>query len=421
MISTACKIFIIAMCLLTLPALVLTGGPPTTTPAAKDTSAAATSKPADAPKLNFPKIGMFWSAADIKADPLVNIARHDVIVVNIQQLGLQWKPYAHPAMVETVIPATIKKARANLLRIKKLNPQAVVLCQVYFFEERDRGYPENHLWWLRDKQGKRVPFWPGNYRMDLSNSEYVSHIVRRIAAVYKALDGRAGIFLDCLHKDKASQVAWISLLKQVRSLCGTKMLILVNTGAVTKNVAWVTPYINGLQYENAVARVEKDKAPDTEKYYALIAKLDKRLAKPHISVNEVYGKRKNTALMQREFLRTLVYTDMAYLYADSTQGHKHAWYSVWDTPLGEAVDKPAEPQVGKLARRRFKNGLVLWLPSSAKSFQVVYLKKPMFNALAKRQLEKVAAKSIALRPGTGVILVRDLQPKKPISNDLKGP
>ena len=368
---------------------------PASRPATKDAT----------PASSYPRIAMLWTTADVPGDPWANHARHDVIVTSIHNLGLQWRHHKHPAMVESILPKTVPIALKNLAKIHKHNPKAIVLCEVYFYEERDGFYPPNHPWWLRDKKGKRVQFWPGAYRCDLSNAQYVSHVVRRISAVHKALGDAAGIYLDNLRTDPPSKAAWSSLLKQIRIACGAKMPILVNAGFGSKDLAWVAPLVNGLNFENAI---HKTADGNTEAFYARIGRYEKLCRRPHLSVNEVFGKPTDLAAMRRELFRTLVYTDMAFLFADSVVAHKHPWYRIWDAPLGLPLGAPARPGKALPARREFAGGLVLYLPQNAKVPVTVPLKAEMLDVVEKKKVARVK-----LRPGTGAMLLhlKKIRPK----------
>ncbi len=192
--------------------------------------------------------------------------------------------------------------------------------------------------------------------------------------LFRSVGPLAGIFFDNLRFTPESKAAWINLLKKVRSACGDDMPILVNAGWSSTDLAWVAPYVHGIQFEDAIHHLA-DKARDTEQFYARVAKFDALVRRPSISVNEVYGKRTSVMGRTRELMRTLVYTNVAFLWADSTHGHKHAWHPEWNLPLGEPASEPAAPSPGKLARRDFTGGTVLWLPASAKAPQTVKGKK----------------------------------------------
>ncbi|HZP82062.1 MAG TPA: hypothetical protein VFB21_10515, partial [Chthonomonadaceae bacterium] len=203
-------------------------------------------------KAVFPRIAMLWSPAAGQGEKWANWAKHGLIVTGVTGLGLQWAAQPHKDMAETLVPESIPAAREALEQIRKRNPQAVVLYEIYFFEADTDAYPPDSPWWFRDKDGHKVQFWKGCYNMDVSNPEYIGHIVRRIEAVYRALDGKAGVFLDNLRYDKQAKAGWTLLLRQVRERCGD-IPILVNAGWDSDDLRWVAPWINGILYEDSVA------------------------------------------------------------------------------------------------------------------------------------------------------------------------
>ncbi|MFW6133357.1 MAG: hypothetical protein ACOC8F_05620, partial [Planctomycetota bacterium] len=71
---------------------------------------------------------MLWSPADADDEsPWAAIARHDVIVVGPEALGLQWRYTKHRGLAEAFDADSVKLARRNLRLIHELNPRAVVL------------------------------------------------------------------------------------------------------------------------------------------------------------------------------------------------------------------------------------------------------------------------------------------------------
>jgi hypothetical protein len=365
---------------------------------------ASTALAADAPKpaakeAAYPRIAMLWSRADNIKDKWENISRHSVAVVGCDEIGLEWTHNEFAAMAETFTPESVATARKNLERIHKLNPDCTILCEVYFFEETDGNYPPDSPWWLRDPKGKKQQFWPGDHMMDLSNAEYVTHIARRIEAVAKATDGADGVYLDNLRFEPADKKAWTSLLAQVRKAC-PDVPIVANAGWDSDDLEWVCPLINGIMYEDSVAHT-KDK--NAENFYARIAGYEQLCRKPHLSINERFGPMTDEARMQKELLRTLVYTDMFFIYSKSTNGHNHKWFDAWSAPLGAPTDPPVKPAKDKqVATRTFTGGLVFWVPEAVKTEVTVTPPPGMRDALSGRNI----AGPLTLKPGEGAILTK---------------
>ncbi|MFW6133842.1 MAG: hypothetical protein ACOC8F_08090, partial [Planctomycetota bacterium] len=242
-------------------------------------------------------------------------------------------------------------------------------------------------------------------KMDISDAGYIAHVARRVRAIHQAADGAAGVFLDNVRYDADSRIAWVTLLKRIRRACGAELPVLVNAGYMTERQGWLAPYVNGIMYEDSIHH--RHGRLGTEAFYARIAATDAKLQPlggtpggRRISINEVFGERSDTRQMRRELIRTLIYTDAAFLYSDSTHGHRHGWYRLWDAPLGAAVDQLVEPKKDRLARRRFAGGEVLWLPPGADGAAVVHLDVPMRDAVGGEVVRK-----LTLLPGSGAVLV----------------
>jgi len=341
---------------------------------------------------------MLWSAAEGEGTRLDKWARYSVIVVSPDDIGLEWEQHQYPDMAEKIRPDSIPDARKLLNQFKQRNPSPKVLIELYFFEADVASYPPDSPWWYRDQNGKTVEFWKGCRNMAVNDSNYIEHVVRRIKAVTQATDGQAGIFLDNLRFEPVEKAAWTNLLGKVRSRCGD-IPILVNAGWDSDDLEWVAPFINGIMYEDSIAHTG-DKNP--EKFYTRVQSHWAKLREPHLSVNEVFGKRTDAAEMRRELVRTLVYTDAAFLYSDSTHGHRHNWWPEWNLRLGEALDPVQKPLPGKPAQRAFANGLAVWLPPDAGAPVEVNLRQAMRSWGTGEPIHV-----IHLAPGAGSLLVTE--------------
>ncbi len=352
--------------------------------------------PEPASEPDYPRIAMLWSAADGPGEKLAKWARYGVIVTGAAGLGLRWESNQHKDVVEKITETSIPAAREDLEELFRRNPRTVVLCELYFFEADADAYPPDSPWWYRDKDGRRVEFWKGCYNMAVDDAGYIEHIARRIEAVHKALGGKAGIFLDNLRFDVRAKTGWTELLRKVRQRCG-EVPILVNAGWDSDDLGWVAPWINGIMYEDSVAHTADR---DTEKYYARINSDWQLLREPRIGVNEVFGPREDEREMMQEFIRTLAYTDMYFLYSDSTHGHRHSWWPQWDASLGKTLEPPAVPAQGKLARRDFAGGSVFWLPANARAPVRLKFEKRMHLLTGGNGIDE-----LSLQPGAGAILL----------------
>ena len=348
------------------------------------------------PTPEFPRIGMLWSAADGNEDLLTKWSRYNCIVLGVSGMDLQWNANFYSDMAETFQPNSVINAQKKLAALQKKNPRIQVFCEILFFEARTNAYPSDSPWWYRDSKGNKVQFWQGCNNMAISNLQYIEHIVRRIEALYDAFGGQVGVFLDNLRNDTISQYGWTELLQRVRKRC-SGMPILVNAGYSSDGITWVAPLVNGFVYENAV---NKTADGNKEKFYARLQQHWNLLQAPRYSLNEVFGLRSDQASMQREIIRTLVYTDMLFLYSDSTYGHRHSWWPEWNVPLGIPVQSPAKPATTSVVRRDFKGGTVYWHPSTAKKNVTVKLTTPMIPFGKQKSIA-----TFTLKPGNGLILL----------------
>lgn len=346
---------------------------------------------------SYPRIAMLWEPPEGGGDGPDAWARCGVSVVGMGALGLRWTSAPFRDLSVEIDSGTIPDARARLARVLERNPTAAVCVEVHFFEARQAAYPPDSPWWLRDEQGEKVSFWRGCHNLDTGNPEYVDHVAARVEAVVKALDGRAGVFLDNLRFDARARQGWLRLLKEIRRRCGD-VRILVNAGWASDDLDWIAPHVNGLLYEDAVAHTPDG---DTEAFYARIQAQERKTRAPRIGVMEKFGKPDDPETMARELERTLVYSDLHFIYAESTYGHRTRWQEAWSAPLGRAKTPPATPARGRLARRDFEGGTVLWLPSTAPEPALVALSAPM-----KPVGSQTALTEVRVAPGTGWVLLR---------------
>ncbi|QDU90992.1 hypothetical protein Pla175_44070 [Pirellulimonas nuda] len=345
-----------------------------------------------------PRIAMLWSSAPGAGSRIDRWARYRVIVVSPGELGFEWEQQPHKDMATRLRPESIPRGRATLAKLRKQNPDALVLCELYYFEANTSAYPADSPWWFRDKSGRRQEFWKGCRNMAVDNPEYIEHVAQRIDAVVAAGEGRVGVFLDNLRYDPASKQGWNALLARVRSTCSDAP-ILVNAGWDSEGLDWIAPQINGVLYEDSIAHTQDN---DAEAFYARIQRQGRLCREPRVGVNEVFGHRDDPLAARRELIRTLVYTDLCYLFADSTYGHKHDWQAEWGAPLGEPLAPPPTPKPGVLARRAFAGGEVLWLPADAPRSATISLAGPRY-AVGQQQ----PARQLLLNPGEGALLLAE--------------
>lgn len=303
---------------------------------------------------------MLWSPYDGPGDMWSKAGRYAVALIGGEATGMQWERSAFPDMSETISPSTIPVAQKRTADFLAAHPSTQLLVENYFFEANTTSYPEDSPWWFRDEKGKKVQFWAKCYNMATDNPDYVSHIAKRIDAAANATGGKAGVYIDNLRWDAKSRTGWNLLLGKVRE-SRPNHFIMANAGWDSDDLAWIAPKINGLMYEDSVHHTA-DK--NEEKFYARVARFDSMMKKPTQSVVEIFGKREDKEMPWRELIRTLVYTDAAYLYSDSTYGHQHVWRPEWSENLGAALEVHRTPSQ-RVVVRKFEQGTVAWNPTKS--------------------------------------------------------
>ncbi|MGE5294791.1 MAG: hypothetical protein ACM3VT_08170, partial [Solirubrobacterales bacterium] len=125
-------------------------------------------------KVPYPRIAMLW--ASIRGDDsLEAMARHDLIMAGFGRFGLKLDREPK-GLADGFTPESVAAAKERIAKLRSLNPDAVILGDLPFYEYPDDWLPEDHAWWLR-KDGKRQQFWPGTHRMDWGNEQYRQHVV----------------------------------------------------------------------------------------------------------------------------------------------------------------------------------------------------------------------------------------------------
>ena len=105
----------------------------------------------DFTKTPYPRIAMLWRAVRGEQG-IESMARHDLIMAGNWSLGLEYD--RKPAGLATgFTPESVEAAREKINSIRNLNPDAVIIADLNFYEYADDWLPEDHPWWLR-KDGK---------------------------------------------------------------------------------------------------------------------------------------------------------------------------------------------------------------------------------------------------------------------------
>jgi hypothetical protein len=346
---------------------------------------------------------MLWSP--VRGDrSLEGIARHDLIMMGVGSFGLKYDREP-TGLADGFTVDSMEKAKQRIAEIRKLNPDAPILAELYFYEYRETRLPDDHPWWLRE-DGQRQQFWPGTYRMDWTNADYRRHVAKLTAALKQA--GLDGVFYDNLREEPEP---WVAFLKEVRQTVGDDFLILANSGYAVGKHDFAAPYLNGIMYESGWShgRTEWDDC------IAKMQHTESLLHKPTISVIERFEETRSRAGWPGDSNRgnkppadpqtrrwslcfALAVGDFYYLFSDNTS-HRHDWYPEYDIKIGLPTG-PGERINSHVWRRQYEKALVVVnLPGAAEPYEV-NLDRP-----AKDSLTGQTGTHFTILPGDGGILL----------------
>lgn len=366
-------------------------------------AAAGPSAPRNFTGTPYPRIAMLW--ASVRGDDsIAGMVRHDLVMAGFGRLGL--KLDGNPAgLADGFTAESVETAKGRVAEIRKLNPDAVVIADLPFYEYPEKWLPEDHSWWLR-KDGQRQQFWPGTYRMDWYNEDYRRHVVRQTAAL-KAI-GVDGVFYDNIRRESEP---WVTLLKAVREAVGDEFLIFANAGYSVGEYDFAAPYLNGMMYESGWShgRTEWDDC---------IRKMQRTqtlLRQPRISLIERFEETRNRAGWPGDANRgqkppadppgrrwslcyALAIGDFYYLFSDNTS-HRHDWYPEYDVKIGLPLGE-GERVNSHVWQRRYEKALVVVnLPGAAEPYEV------RLDHPARDTLTGETGTTFAIPPADGRILL----------------
>jgi len=361
------------------------------------------SRPPESLKTPYPRIAMLW--ASIRGDnSLQSMARHDLIMAGAGSFSLKWDGEPK-GLADRFAPDSVTAAKKRIAEIRTLNPDAVIIGDLLFYEYPDDWLPEDHAWWLR-KEGKRQQFWPGTHRMDWYNEDYRWHVVRQTAALKEV--GVDGVFYDNIRREPEP---WVAFLKAVREAVGDEFLIFANAGYAVGEYDFAAPYLNGMMYESGWShgRTHWDDCIQKMQHTQSL------LRQPRISLIERFEETRDRAGWPGDAKRgqkppadpaarrwslcyALAIGDFYYLFSDNTS-HRHDWYPEYDVKIGLPT-APGERSNSHVWQRRYEKALVVVnLPVAAAPYEVK-LDKP-----AKDSLTGDTGTSFTIPPGDGRILI----------------
>jgi hypothetical protein len=322
----------------------------------------------------FPSVFQAWSAADnLKEDPAVTVARHDLVFHGERFFGLQWDA-EHQGLATGFTPESLKQGLARRRDLMCRNPNQIMLMEIRYrdawgdtppadcpeeYKKNWRGFlPSGHTWWRRCADGTIVPGWEegGFLQMDFTNPEYREQVASQCAAAV-ASGVVDGIMLDWW-EDDADRLA---LVTAIRRRIGKDALILVN--ANDRTIPRTAPFVNGLYMECYRSRTEEE----WQRIAATLAWAETNLRSPRINCLEswYHTSRADEHLMRAITTLSLTLSDGYCLFGDPnplpTPDHLHDWYPFWERGLGKALGPGAARPDGARSRE-FSHGTAVYNP-----------------------------------------------------------
>jgi hypothetical protein len=305
----------------------------------------------------FPSVFQAWNPAQhLDEPPLVTLARHDLCFTSPEMAGLQWDQ-ATPGTASAFTPESSAHARVWREKLRRLNPNQILLAEIRYRDAPDGWLPADHPWWTWTA-GKRAAGWAegGFYLLDFANPALRDHVAAQCRAALA--DGIFdGVMLDWWQDDDAR----LALLTDIRAAIGPDALIIVN--ANDRRIPRSAPLVNGLYMECWNSR-------DPANWTAITDTLtwaESTLRTPHITCLETWyvQSRRDFSRMRATTALSLTRSDGFCLFGDPnelpTPDHLHDWYLFWDRSLGQAA-APGFARPDGAWQRAFSQGDCLYNP-----------------------------------------------------------
>ncbi|UCF38031.1 MAG: hypothetical protein JSU96_03995 [Acidobacteriota bacterium] len=322
----------------------------------------------------YPRIAMLW--APVRGDrSIASMARHDLIMAGSGSFGLVYdgKPTGE---ADGFTDQSESIARDRIAEIRRINPDAVIIGDLLFYEYPDDWLPEDHPWWLR-RDGERQQFWPGTHRMDWNRTDYRAHVVKQTVALQKI--GFDGVFYDNVRNEPEP---WTAFLTEIRKEVGNDFLLFLNVGYAIGEYDFVAPFVNGIMYESGWShdRTEWETAVQEMQHTQSL------LMEPRISLIERFEEIRSHAGWPGDPQRgqkppddpqarrwslafSLAIGDFYYLFSDNTS-HRHDWYPEYDEKIGLPVGPSTRLNPFVWSRKYERALVVVNLPGSPESYEI---------------------------------------------------
>lgn len=390
----------------------------------------------------FPSVFQAWNPIENvpEKSELELMALHDLVFTGTWSMRLHWQvtpgqPYdgLSTVLLDSLGGRSLQEARYRRARLRELNPNLVLLCEVRYREGQyvapgtkgadwqQGAYPHDSEFWLRDKEGQLCPGWgedadgDGTVELDeirqmlvdFRNPE-LQEIIAQKALALKQTGVFDGIMLDWWNEHHATSGRWpdgngthltrdeevaarISILRRIRAAAGEDFLILVNSN--DRTVPQSAPYVNGLFME--CWKPEFGSGYEASRIEGIAKTLqwaEENLREPRINclegwrvVTDYAGDRAvriaerdsevNQRWMRMFTTLSLTHSDGYVLFGDDNAqpvgDHLHNWYAFWSAELGRPVSRGERQDDGSY-RREFSNGTAVYNPPGNTPVTVVF-------------------------------------------------
>lgn len=367
----------------------------------------------------FPSLFQAWSPIDgfnhapepatplaAQESPIQSMARHDLVFLSLGQCGLVLDDREHPGLSDGFTPESIARARALKARLLAANPHAVLLAEVRYHDAPGSYLPEDSAWWLRDREGRRVPKTRGTslqgfYLLNFAESGWQEQVARLCAAAVAA-GAVDGCMLDWFSQDDNAHAA---LARTIRGKLGDRGLLIVNVNGHLPKLS--APYVNGLYMEGFGAPFFSD----WREAVANLLWAPSHLRAPAFTALELWypagtppgpgSGRNDLARMRLVTTLALCNSNGYVLYSDPypAPGHPHDWYPFWAPDLGRPVGIAGRVEANGAYSRKFEHGTVWFNPPGNQAIAVE------FAAPVRRQSSGEEGRRFAIPAGDGDIFI----------------
>ncbi len=320
---------------------------------------------------SFPSIFMAWALSDLPSeDTITNLAKHDLIITHEWQFELWWEgQYAGEG--NSFVPSRLIIGREILDKIRKINPNIIILAEVRYRDAYHDWLPEDSSWWKRDAKGERIRGWENYYMLDWSDPTFRKHAAQQ-AKAYVNSGIFDGVMLDWWDDDPDR----ISLLTEIRKQIGSEKLIIVNSNQ--RKVQESAPYINGIYMESGFWANQNitGGAPlskwDWQEISNTLLWAENNLLQPRINAVETWYVKSRSELNRMRATTTLALTHSNGYALFSNSNHNHDWYKFWDYKcLGKSISPMLTRNDGSI-QRDFSGGIVIYNPMGNGSITVEF-------------------------------------------------